>query len=89
MPIDNSLTEIASLYDEYLLNIHFECIKRKIKLQNKKSINKASQIILSIKGAFTKARNLSEIKMKFSDPLRLNNKVFKQQKIYNLIFSPF
>ena len=55
----------------------------------KKSIIKVLQIILSIKGAFPKARNLSEIKMRFSDPLKLNNKKFKQHKIYKLIFSHF
>ena len=55
-----------------------------LKLNN---INEVLQIILSIKGAFPKARNLSEIKMRFSDPLKLNNKKFKQQKKY--FFSPF
>ena len=47
---------------------------------NKKSVNKVLQIISSIKDAFQKARNLSEIKMRFSDPLKLNKKKFKQQK---------
>ena len=45
----------------------------KSKLQNKKSINEVWQIILSIKDAFPKARDFSEIKMRFSDPLKLNN----------------
>ena len=57
---------------------NFECIKRKSKLQNKKSINGILQIILSIKGAFPNTKNFSEIKMRFSDPLKLNNKQFKQ-----------
>ena len=57
---------------------------------NKKSINEILQIILSIKGAFPKSKNLSEIKMRFSDPLKLDNKKFKQQKICNVnLFSHF
>ena len=53
---------------------NFECIKRKSKLQNKKSLNGILQIILSIKGAFPNTKIFSEIKMRFSDPLKLNNK---------------
>ena len=60
---------------------NFECIKRKSKLQNKKSINKVLQIILGLKGAFPKVRNLSKIKIRFLDVLKLNNKKFKRQKI--------
>ena len=63
-----------------MLKSDFEYIKRKSKLMNKKSVNKVLQIISSIKDAFQKARNLSEIKMRFSDPLKLNKKKFKQQK---------
>ena len=75
--------------NKILLNSNFECIKRKSKLQNKKDINKVLQIILSIKGEFPKARNLSEMKMRFSDQLKLNNNKFKHQKVYNLIFYRF
>ena len=61
--------------------------EEKYKLQNKKSIKEVLQIILSIKGAFPKARNLSEIKMRFSNPLKLSNKRFKQKKKYTILIN--
>ena len=74
--------KLSFFNNKILLNSGFEFIKRKNKLQNKKIIRKVLQITLSIKGAFPKALNLSEIKMRFSDSLKLNNKNFKQKNIH-------